>query len=289
MLVAISAVAQSHIDTLRQRLLSNDSSYVFVVAHRGDWRSAPENSLGAIRSAADKGADMVEIDIHKTKDGHFVLMHDGSIDRTTDGRGNIGDMTLQQLKTYRLRNSDGTLTDEAIPTLEEALLECKGRVLVNIDKGQDYLSEIEPIIKRTGTEDHVVLKGGNSVDDVKNKLAGYENIIFMPVVNLDKASSRKYVASFLSQYGPAAIEVLFSKDDIANLDMIPEITATGCRVWVNTLWASLCGGHEDEKAMLDADANWGWVLDRGATIIQTDRIPELIEYLNARGLRGGGQ
>ena len=286
LLAALSATAQSHIDDLRQRLLSRDKDYVFVVAHRGDWRSAPENSVGAIKSAADKGADMVEIDIHKTKDGQFVLMHDGNIDRTTNGHGNISDMTLEQLKSYRLRYSDGNLSDETIPTLEEALLACKDRVLVNIDKGHDYLAEISPIIQKTGTEDHVVLKGSNSVADVKNKLAGYENIIFMPVVNLENSSASGYVSSFLTEYGPAAIEVQFSKDNVAGMSLIPTIVDSGCRVWVNTLWESLCGGHEDEKAMRDPDANWGWVLDRGVTIIQTDRIAELINYLKSKGLRG---
>lgn len=49
------------------------------------------------------------------------------------------------------------------------------------------------------------------------------------------------------------------------------------------MWASLCGGHEDEKALSDPDAHWGWVLDRGATVIQTDRPEELIEYLKKKG------
>lgn len=286
LLAALSATAQSHIDELRQRLLSNDKDYVFVVAHRGDWRTAPENSVAAIKSAADKGADMVEIDIQKTKDGNFVLMHDGNISRTTNGSGNISSMTVEQLKTYRLRYPDGNLSDETIPTLEEALLACKGRVLVNIDKGQDYLAEIEPIIKATGTEDHVVLKGSNSVADVKNKLSGYENVIFMPVVNLANSNASSYVSSFLSEYHPSAIEIQFSDDKCSGMSIVPEITAAGCRVWVNTLWASLCGGHEDELGIRDPEISWGWVLNLGTTIIQTDRIGELIDYLKSKGLRG---
>lgn len=107
--------------------------------------------------------DMVEIDIQRTKDGGFVLMHDGSIDRTTEGKGNVADYTVEELKRFRLRRADGSLSDETIPTLEEALTACKGAVLVNIDKGGDYLSEIAPIIRKTGTEDHVVLKGRGTV------------------------------------------------------------------------------------------------------------------------------
>ncbi len=78
--------AVGHIGRLRAALKNNRSGYVFVVAHRGDWRNAPENSVSAIKKAADMGADMVEIDIQRTKDSVFILMHDGSIDRMTNGK-----------------------------------------------------------------------------------------------------------------------------------------------------------------------------------------------------------
>ncbi len=277
--------AVGHIGRLRAALKNNRSGYVFVVAHRGDWRNAPENSVSAIKKAADMGADMVEIDIQRTKDSVFILMHDGSIDRMTNGKGNVADYTAEELKKFRLRRADGSLSDEAIPTLEEALEACRGRLLVNIDKGGDYLAEIEPVIRKTGTEDHVVLKGRNPVDVVRRHLAAYEDIIYMPVVDLDQEGAIPYVASFLSDFRPDAVEIIFGDDEFAKLSYLPVIAASDCRIWINTLWASLCGGHEDEKAMSDPDANWGWVLDRQATIIQTDRPKELIEYLKKKGLR----
>lgn len=287
-LLALSSLAMAAADRITELLTtlkSDNPEYVFVVAHRGDWRNAPENSVAAISSAAAMGVDMVEIDIHKTKDGNFVLMHDGNIDRMTGGTGNICDYTLDELKQYRLRNIDGTFSDEVIPTLEEALLACKGKVLVNIDKGQEYLAEIEPIIKATGTENHVVLKGRNSVVDVKSKLSGYNDIIFMPIVDLDTENAIPYIESFMADYQPSAMEFIFSAEDFEQLEYLPIVAQSGCRVWINTLWASLCGGHEDEKAMSDPDNNWGWVLDNHATIIQTDRPKELIAYLAKRGLR----
>lgn len=281
----LAAMAGDRITDLLTVLKSNDPHYVFVVAHRGDWRNAPENSVGAIKSAAAMGVDMVEIDIQKTKEGDFVLMHDGHIDRTTDGKGDVGSYTVKELKKFRLRSSDGRLSDERIPTLREALLACKGKVLVNIDKGQDYLAEIAPIIKSTGTEDHVVLKGRNPVDEVRGKLAGYTDILYMPVVDLDSDHAVSYIDAFLKDFRPEAMEVIFKTDDFEQLDYLSVIAGAGCRIWINTLWASLCGGHEDEKAMSDPDANWGWVLGKQATIIQTDRPAELIAYLKRRGLR----
>ena len=61
---------------------------ILVVSHRADWRNAPENSLQAIQNCIDMGVDMVEIDLKRTKDGHLILMHDKTIDRTTTGKVN---------------------------------------------------------------------------------------------------------------------------------------------------------------------------------------------------------
>lgn len=283
--LTLSIQAVGRIDSLLAILKSNDSGYVFVVAHRGDWRHAPENSISAINNAAAMGVDMVEIDIQKTKDGDFVLMHDGNINRMTDGTGNISDYTVEELKRFRLRFNDGTLSDERIPTLKEALLACKGKLLVNIDKGGDYLADITPIIQETETENHVILKGRNSVEQVKKQLVGYKDIIYMPIVDLDSDGAISYIDSFLSDFHPVAMEVSFKTDDFPQLSYVNNIADAGCRIWINTLWESLCGGHEDEKAITQPDDNWGWVLKQKATIIQTDRPVELISYLKQKGLR----
>lgn len=71
-----------------------------VVSHRGDWRNAPENSLQAFQNCIDMGVDMVELDLKKTKDGELILMHDGTLDRTTNGTGKPEDYTLAELKNF---------------------------------------------------------------------------------------------------------------------------------------------------------------------------------------------
>lgn len=69
---------------------------VMVVAHRGDWRNAPENSVPAFTNAAAMGVDVVELDLNKTKDGVVIIMHDQTIDRTTNGKGKPADYTLRR-------------------------------------------------------------------------------------------------------------------------------------------------------------------------------------------------
>jgi glycerophosphoryl diester phosphodiesterase len=279
-------VVQNKVEKLLARLKSLDSNYVFVIAHRGDWRNAPENSIPAIEKAAAIGVDMVEIDIQKTKDGEFVLMHDGNVDRTTNGQGNIGDKTLTENKRLRLRHTDGVLSDLYVPTLKEALIACKeGQILVNIDKGGDYLAEILPIIYETETENLVVLKGGNSLSSVQSMLKSNLGIVYMPVVNLEDGNATSFINSFLTGFQPYAMEVQFSSATFNPSSHAQNLTNAKCRVWINSLWASLCGAHEDEKAMSDPDANWGWLLEKGATMLQTDRPTELIRYLYNKGLR----
>lgn len=97
----------------------------------GNWRSAPENSVAAIDSAIQMGVDIVEIDIHKTKDGQLILMHDDRVDRTTNGKGLIKDYTLAEIKKLKLKDKDGNLTEHIVPTLEEALLAGKGQIMFN--------------------------------------------------------------------------------------------------------------------------------------------------------------
>ena len=108
-LLNLTVTANNRTEALLSILKSNKPDYIFVVAHRGDWRHAPENSIAAIKSAISIGADMVEIDIQKTKDGDFVLMHDNSIDRTTNGKGYINNYTVKELKNFKLRYNSGEL------------------------------------------------------------------------------------------------------------------------------------------------------------------------------------
>jgi glycerophosphoryl diester phosphodiesterase len=121
-----------------QRLAATPSE-IWLCAHRGNTyegkqNNIPENSIEAIQKAVEAGADMVEIDVRTTADGHFVLMHDATINRTTNASGNVKDKTLAQLKIYKLRDGNGALTDYTIPSLQEALLAGRGKIFFNLDK-----------------------------------------------------------------------------------------------------------------------------------------------------------
>jgi glycerophosphoryl diester phosphodiesterase len=92
-----------------------------VVAHRGGAQLWPENSLLAFRNAIALGVPAVELDVHAARDGGIVVIHDRTLDRTTEGAGPVADLTTRELRRLRLRGDRGTPTDERVPTLEETL------------------------------------------------------------------------------------------------------------------------------------------------------------------------
>jgi len=91
----------------------------YVMAHRGNKVMFPENTISAFRQAVDDGADIIETDLHMTSDGHFVCIHDDKVDRTTDGRGLVAEMTLSDLSTHNAANLQPDLKPERVPTLKE--------------------------------------------------------------------------------------------------------------------------------------------------------------------------
>jgi glycerophosphoryl diester phosphodiesterase len=104
-------------------------------AHRGGSLLWPENSLLAFGNAVELGADYVEFDVHLSRDGEVVVIHDATLDRTTTGSGPVRDKTLSELRALRLRDRHGTVTPEVVPTLDEVAAlaaRAKRRMLLEI-------------------------------------------------------------------------------------------------------------------------------------------------------------
>ncbi len=284
----------SQLARVRAELLNPRGKMVLVVAHRADWKRAPENSLAAIRSCVRLGVDIVEIDLRRTRDGHLVLMHDETVDRTTDGRGKVVDLTLAQVRRLRLKMSDGRLTGHRVPTLAEAMVVMRGRCMVNLDKAYHYSEQVHRVLARTGTLDHAIFKGKAPVAEVQALLGKLKpRPIYMPVVGrevtdpakLDR-STAEAVQRYLTALRPPAVEIIFGHDTdpIVSEAFLRRVRQAGARVWVNTLWGGhLAGGHADEKAARDPDHTWGWLVRRGVSIIQTDELDLLLRYLRRQG------
>lgn len=287
LVIGLTNIYSQNVEKTRQALKNPNYDKVLVVAHRGNWRSdAPENSLAAIEESIKMKVDIVELDVWKTKDGHLVLMHDDTVDRTTNGKGKISDMTLSEIKSLYLKDKDGNLTEHRVPTLEEGLNKAKGRIMINLDKAYGLFDEAYKIIEKTGTSDMIVMKGSYPVKDVKRDLGKYlDKIIYMPVVSLDDADAEQRIKDFSSEFNPVAFELCYSNKDNKLPLKATELLKGKSLIWYNTLWDALAGGHTDDKALEDPEKNYGYLINiLNARIIQTDRPQTLLKYLRSRNL-----
>ena len=266
-----------------------ESDYVIVASHRGDWRNYPENSIPAIESVIRMGVDILEIDVKMTKDSVLVLSHDKTIDRMLNGKGRISDFTYDSLMTFRLRRAHNVVTDSLrIATLEEALTVCKDRIVVNLDHAWDLYDEAMAIAEKVGVVDQILMKGKKPLAEVEAKMSTHENnFMYMPIVDINKASGKQLFDEYkkLGVGTQIAYEICFQKVNDDALNCMKEIVDGGSKVWVNTIWGSLCGYLDDDAAYeYGPEKYYGKVLDMGVTMIQTDRPEFLISYLRSRGL-----
>src|SRR6266513_2566647 len=115
---------------------ANASMPPLIIAHRGDSTHVAENTLAAFAAALEVGADLVEFDVQLTKDGHVVVIHDATLDRTTTGRGRVRDLTMAEIRAlsagYPSRFA-GAHRGERVPSLGEALAMLKGRARVMVE------------------------------------------------------------------------------------------------------------------------------------------------------------
>ena len=260
MLVCSCAEQQPQYANRAEKILAeiNDpnSDYVVVISHRGDWRNYPENSIPAIESVIRMGVDMMELDVKMTKDSVLVLMHDQTINRMTNGKGLVKDFTYDSLMTFKLKRAHNVTTDSLrIPTLREALLCCKDRILVNVDHAYPYYKEIVELTEELGVTGQVLMKGKSNIDKVNEDMSKHENnLLYMPIIDINTPKGQALFAEYQERgVVPMAYEVCwqYPGEDIDNC--AAKILETGSKLWVNTLWPTLCGGSgNDDDAAFDA-------------------------------------
>ena len=283
---SIYAQTNQRFETALTALKQNSRDYVLVTAHRGDWREAPENSLQALLNSIRIGVDVFECDLAETKDGRLVLMHDKTIDRTMTGKGKPEDYTLKELKAMFLKAGQGHKTRHKIPTFDQILDSAKNRILIDIDKGYPYFQKVLPMLQKRNMT-HQVLYNVADNTPLQDILAENPNIpsemFLVVVVNMEKPNAKEVIESYRNRPN-SIIQTIFKQDTLAILKTIPQIRKTNS-VWMNALWPDHNGGHDDDRAVEknSPDDAWGWLVKKGANIIQTDRPRDLISYLEKTG------
>ncbi|WP_149275320.1 glycerophosphodiester phosphodiesterase family protein [Pareuzebyella sediminis] len=231
----------------------------YVIAHRGVHDSYPENSLAAYEKAIELGCDFVEIDLRKTKDERFVSVHNETIDAYFEGKtGKVNELNLSQLQSTTLKNPDGSTSDEFIPTFEDILELCRGRIGIYLDLKEPDIEKQLEIIRDYGMVKNIVwyipAAYMREIDMLQDQC---EDCIIMP-----DPGKEKNLSTIIDSLDPRVVAT-----DMGNLSQsfVNRCHRKGTKVFTDDDMAS---ESEWQKIML-------WRTDG----IQTDEPEKLISYL----------
>jgi len=235
---------------------------VVVISHRGEHLHHPENTLPAFRAAIDAGADFIEVDVRTTADGRLVLMHDGGVDRCTNGHGEVAKMTFDEIRKLDAGSKSGPeFAGTQVPTFEEALELAKGKIGVYIDSKNISAQDLVNTVGKFGLDEHVVVYGGVNLHREVRKLN--PRIRVMPeAVNAD------IVKRLIEELTPRVIA--FDARDFRD-DVISVVKQAGLDIYVDRLGPA------------DNPESWEDAVRRGATGIQSDHPGELVQFLRSKG------
>jgi glycerophosphoryl diester phosphodiesterase len=290
--------------------------HVMVAAHRAGGMQAgktlyPENSIAALEGSIAIGAEIVEVDVRRSKDGQFVVMHDSWLDRTTTCKGEVLKRTLAEMKTCRLVvEGTGAVTDETVSTLREMLMATKDRILVNLDNKLDVesLAGMIAVARDLGMAEQVIVKenlwNAQRIATVKAAMdaigGGFQ---FMPIIADDAVHEAGFAETVSRTFSAHAAELINWRAGAETLTetggplFSPRMRAAAVRgdwhIWadtyaiVNKPGGFLSGGRGDELAVQASlpRETYGFWAERGATIIQTDEPKAAIDWLAANGYR----
>lgn len=250
----------------------NNPEQILVAAHRATNPNYPENSLAAIAESIRIGVDIVEIDIRKSKDGQLVIMHDKTIDRTTNGAGKVDDFTLAELKEFRLKLGND-ITNEQIPTFEEVLQLTKGKMLLDVDfklEGEAAVRHTFKLIETYGMEDQILFFLYDYPETAQYQKLN-KDIKIMP-----RAYSRKDIRNIRKLED---ISIIHIDDSYYRNGTMRRLIKSGYRVWINAL------GKYDRMETEAKNSGFDALLSRKyVNVIQTDLPEELLSYLRLRNL-----
>lgn len=258
----------------------------FLAAHRGVCgANIPCNTLAAYKIATDLGADVVEIDVSKTKDGKYYVFHPWMEPVFLKSKY-ICDMTAEELERERLVNQDSVKTSYKVPTLAEALALLKGKAYINVDKFWTDVEGITAEIRKAGVEKQVIVKTNVDEKSLEAVEKYAPDLMFVPLVRSKDDVTEKLLKRNINLIG---VEVLFKNDteDCISDEYIKSMHDKGLLIWANSIIYDendiINGYHSDDISLTDSpDKGWGWLIDKNVDFIQTDWLLVLQRYIESR-------
>ena len=267
---------------------ARQSKGVLVAAHRGVAAgNIPCNTLPAFEAALRQGADMLETDLAPSGDGELLIFHPKKEKQHLGVDVHLDQMTMPEIRQLRYTNVDRDPTDYGLVTLDEFLETFKNRCLINLDHGWDHIPQMVEAVRRHGMTDQVLIKAPDKLKFAEEMAALAPEMMFMPIFK-EKDTLTEQLEQMNINYVGA--ELVFAKDDsvLASEAYIKSHHDKGRLLWSNPIIyyykSQLTGGHSDDVAVAgDPENGWGWLIDRGFDILQTDWTLQLRRFIDQRG------
>ncbi len=263
---------------------------VLVAAHRGAWMgNVPCNTVMAFNAALKAGADIVELDISRSREGTLYVFHPGTEPHFLHSEKLIADMTDEEVRAQRLVNTDNALTQYSVPLFDDALEALKGRCMINVDKFFMFPEDIIQAIRRHGMADQVLVKSNQDERfyDLMEQLA--PDFAYMTFARDEDRDSEMLVKRSMNYLGT---EALFTTEqsEFATHAYHEKMHSLGLLTWANAIVFNYktvhSAGHTDDLYTMDrADEGWGYLAGLGYNMIQTDWVGPCVEYLREKGWR----
>jgi len=277
MMIAFSSTAQQssnnltfrNVDELRQFLTYTKKRFPLISAHRGGpEKGFPENAIETFEHSYQFQPLIIECDISLSKDSVMVLMHDNRLDRTSTGTGNIGNFTYEELRKLFLKDNNGDSTGFHIPTLEDALIWGRGRVIFTLDvkRGVPYSKVIDMVRKCKAEASSVIITYNADQAAEVNLLA--------PDLTISASVRGKEDLERLNGRGvPDSRIVAFIGTTEAQPGIYELLHSRGISCILGTM------GNLDKQALARGDSQYYEYISHGADILSSDRPKEAGEAL----------
>lgn len=288
-------------EAMRARVLQPPPGQVIVVAHRGCFVSAPENTPLAIEHCARMGVEVVENDVRMSADGELFVIHDDAVDRVTNGSGKVKKLTAGQIGKLRMRigrgGPDSAVSDQAVPTLRAYFRAARHRVMINLEFKPSSNADWETLLiksleiaREEGVIDHLLIKVPDAIHHGKTMSRSLlatvnfpPDVLLLPIIWQSGSPIARRLDE-IERFGGVGYEIPVT--DPAYLGQARfEQRLVGRPVMAIAVQPQWSGGLDDATSMLNPDAGWGRLVELGANLIMTDDPEGLIAYLEAKGKR----
>ena len=269
------------------RLFSNDT--VQVAAHRGtSGANIPCNTIPAFDIALKGGASILEMDLFKSADGEIFIFHTGKEPYQLNKDIDLTQLNSNEIRQLSLINVDFNATHWGINTFDEVLEHFKGRCILNLDRIGTCIPDVIKVVERHNMREQILLKHEPIPGILKIIEELAHDYMFMPIY-MEEDTASEMIERMNINYIGAELVFKTEQSPVVQPEYIEKMKRNGKTLWGNAVLYNymipLSAGHTDDVSLIETpDKGWGWLIDHGFDIIQTDWTYQCCKYLKDRGV-----